>query len=332
MSIPMIDLGRNLDCTAPLARQTATELYQALSTIGFAYIRGHTVSAQTREAAFAASREFHASPLEKKNLLAINAAHRGYMPLESNTIVTSSIARVSRPNLSESLMLMHELPADDPGLLAGLPMQGPNQWPDWIPDFKPRVQQYIAEVDAVARYIVQLVAMSLDLPAHALDPYFEKPTTFLRMLHYPPQAPDDQANFGSAPHTDYGFVTLLAQDDSGGLQVRPRVGEWIDAPPIEDAFVLNVADMLSRWTNGRFMSTPHRVINRSGKDRYALPYFLDTSMDAVIECLPTCVDAEHPAKYPPMRYGDRLMEHMSKNYDYRKSPAAAPGAAQAVQA
>lgn len=320
MSIPMINLGGNIDPANPLATQTATELYQALSTIGFAYISGHTVARATREAAFAASREFHTSPLALKESLAINPAHRGYMGLASNTIVTSSVARVTRPNLSESLMLMHELPPDDPGLLAGLPMQGPNQWPDWIPDFKPRVQQYISEVDAVARYIVQLVAMSLDLPAHALDHHFEKPTTFLRMLHYPPQAPDDNAHFGSAPHTDYGFVTLLAQDDSGGLQVRPRVGEWIEAPPIEDTFVLNVADMLARWTNGRFNSTPHRVINRSGKDRYALPYFLDTSMDSVIECLPTCTDAQNPPKFAPIRYGDRLMEHMGKNYDYRREP------------
>jgi isopenicillin N synthase-like dioxygenase len=240
------------------------------------------------------------------------------MGMATSTIVTSSVAKVTRPNMSESLMVMHELPADDPGLLAGKPMQGPNQWPDWLPDVKPRIQAYIAEVDALSRYVVQLIALSLDLPAHALDHHFAHPTTFLRMLHYPPQPADESEQIGSAPHTDYGIITLLAQDDSGGLQVRPRGGDWIDAPPIPNTYVLNVADMLARWTNDRFVSTPHRVINRSGGDRYSLPYFFDPAMDALIECLPTCTDATHPPLYPPVRYGDYLMERLNRNYDYRR--------------
>lgn len=323
MSIPVIDLQGSLDVRGGDAARVAKALHQALSTIGFAYIRGHTVAPATTAAAFAASREFHASSLAQKQSLAINAFHRGYMGMATSTIVTSSVARVTQPNMSESLMVMHELPPDDPALRAGEPMQGPNQWPQWLPDFKPRMMAYQSEVDAVARHIVRLIALSLNLPAHALDHHFERPTTFLRALHYPPQAvgPDDQ--FGSAPHTDYGIITLLAQDDSGGLQVRPRGGDWIEAPPMADTFVLNVGDMLARWTNNRFVSTPHRVINRSGGDRYSLPYFLDPSMDTVIECLPTCTDADHPPQYPPVRYGDYLMERLNKNYNYRRTADAA---------
>ncbi len=324
MSIPVIDLEGSLSVDGDDVARVAKALYQALSTIGFAYIRGHTVAPATTAAAFAASREFHASSLAQKQSLAINAFHRGYMGMATSTIVTSSVARVTQPNMSESLMVMHELPADDPALRAGAPMQGPNQWPHWLPDFKPRMMAYQREVDAVARHIVRLIALSLSLPAHALDHHFERPTTFLRALHYPPQAvgPDDQ--FGSAPHTDYGIITLLAQDDSGGLQVRPRGGDWIEAPPMADTFVLNVGDMLARWTNNRFVSTPHRVINRSGGDRYSLPYFLDPSMDTVIECLPTCADAGHPPQYPPVRYGDYLMERLNKNYNYRRTAEAPP--------
>ncbi|MDP9899058.1 isopenicillin N synthase family dioxygenase [Variovorax ginsengisoli] len=321
MSIPVIDLEGSLDVGGSGAARVANALAQALSTLGFAYIRGHTVAPATTAAAFAASREFHASSLAQKQSLAINAFHRGYMGMATSTIVTSSVARVTQPNMSESLMVMHELAPDDPALRAGAPMQGPNQWPQWLPDFKPRMLQYQREVDAVARHIVRLIALSLNLPAHALDHHFERPTTFLRALHYPPQAvgPDDQ--FGSAPHTDYGIITLLAQDDSGGLQVRPRAGDWIEAPPMADTFVLNVGDMLARWTNNRFVSTPHRVINRSGGDRYSLPYFLDPSMDTVIECLPTCTDAMNPPQYPPVRYGDYLMERLNKNYNYRRTAA-----------
>ena len=318
--IPLVDLGGHLDPDHPSARESARQLYEALSTIGFAYISGHNVTPAVRDAAFSASRAFHDSPLAQKEALKINGFHRGYMGLATSTIVTSSVARVTRPNMSESLMLMHDLPPDDPGLLAGEPLQGPNQWPDWIPGFRPRVEQFIDASDALGRYIIQLIAMSLDLPARSLDHYFEHPTTFLRMLHYPPQPPDENDQIGSAPHTDYGIITLLAQDNSGGLQVRPRGGDWIDAPPVENTFVLNVGDMLARWTNNRFVSTPHRVINRSGGDRYSLPYFLDPGMDALITCLPTCTDAEHPPHYPPVRYGDYLMERLNKNYDYRKAP------------
>lgn len=316
--IPIVDLQGSLDADAPAAQQSARELFEALSQIGFAYIAGHNVAPATREAAFAASRDFHASTLAQKQSLAINAFHRGYMGMASSTIVTSTVAKVTRPNMSESLMLMHELPPDDPGLLAGLPMQGPNQWPDWLPGFKPAMLAYVREVDALGRHIVRLIALALGLPATALDHHFDHPTTFLRALHYPPQPPAEDEQIGSAPHTDYGIITLLAQDDSGGLQVRPRGGDWIEAPPIPDTYVLNVGDMLQRWTNGRLVSTPHRVINRSGGDRYSLPYFLDPSMDTLIECLPTCTDAAHPPQHPPVRYGDYLLERLNRNYDYRK--------------
>ncbi|WP_234193166.1 isopenicillin N synthase family dioxygenase [Pseudacidovorax sp. NFM-22] len=321
--IPIVDLQGSLDATAPAAQQSARELFAALSQIGFAYIAGHSVAPATREAAFAASRDFHASTLAQKQSLAINAFHRGYMGMASSTIVTSSVAKVTRPNMSESLMLMHELPPDDPGLLAGLPMQGPNQWPDWLPSFKPAMLAYVREVDALGRHIVRLIALALGLPATALDHHFDHPTTFLRALHYPPQPPAEDEQIGSAPHTDYGIITLLAQDDSGGLQVRPRGGDWIEAPPIPDTYVLNVGDMLARWTNGRLVSTPHRVINRSGGDRYSLPYFLDPSMDTLVECLPTCTDADHPPQHPPVRYGDYLLERLNRNYDYRKPAEAA---------
>ncbi|MDN4588895.1 isopenicillin N synthase family oxygenase [Xenophilus aerolatus] len=322
--IPIVDLQGSLDADAPLAQQNARALFEALSQIGFAYIAGHNVASATREAAFAASRDFHTSTLAQKQSLAINAFHRGYMGMASSTIVTSTVAKVTRPNMSESLMLMHELPPDDPGLLAGLPMQGPNQWPDWLPGFKSAMLAYVREVDALGRHIVRLIALALGLPATALDHHFDHPTTFLRALHYPPQPPAEDEQIGSAPHTDYGIITLLAQDDSGGLQVRPRGGDWIEAPPIPDTYVLNVGDMLARWTNGRLVSTPHRVINRSGGDRYSLPYFLDPSMDTLIECLPTCTDAAHPPQHPPVRYGDYLLERLNRNYDYRKPAEPAP--------
>jgi isopenicillin N synthase-like dioxygenase len=309
-ALPVIDIA---------ATEAAAALGRALEDTGFAYITGHGVPQRMIDAAFAASRAFHASPDELKRKLAINQFHRGFMGLATSTVVTSSVARVTRPNLSQSLMIMHEPAADEVGEQLG----GPNQWPDWLPGFRLAIDAYRAEMERVSRAVIRLIALALDLPASALDRYFARPTTFLRLLRYPPHpvdAADDQ--FGSAPHTDYGIVTLLAQDDSGGLQVRRRDGGWIDAEPLAGSFVLNVADMLARWTNDRFVSTPHRVVNRSGGDRYSLPYFFDTAMDAVIECLPTCTGPGNPPRYAPVRYGDYLIERLNRNYDYRKGEAA----------
>jgi len=311
-----------VDIAAPRA---ATVLGRALEEIGFAYVTGHGVPPAVIDAAFAASRAFHESSTELKRALAINKWHRGFMELATSTVITSSVVRVTRPNLSESLMIMHEVAAGE----VGPPLQGPNQWPEWLPGFRAAVDAYRTSLERVARTVIRLIAEALDLPATAVDRYFARPTTFLRLLRYPPhpaEAGDDQ--FGSAPHTDYGIITLLAQDESGGLQVRARNGGWIDAEPMADGFLLNVADMLARWTNDRFVSTPHRVINNrrsdnaGGRDRYSLPYFFDTDMDAVIECLPTCAGPGNPPRYDPVRYGDYLMERLDKNYDYRRRPAA----------
>jgi isopenicillin N synthase-like dioxygenase len=306
-----------VDIAAPGA---AAALGRALEEIGFAYIVGHGVPQTVIDGAFAASRAFHASPSEQKRSLAINEFHRGFMGLASSTVVTSSVARVTRPNLSESLMIMHEPAAED----IGRPLQGPNRWPDWLPGFRPAVEAHRREVDRVSRALIRLIALALGLPETALDRHFDRPTSFLRLLCYPPHpaaAGDDQ--FGAAPHTDYGIITLLAQDASGGLQVRRRNGSWIDAAPLPGSFVLNVADMLARWTNDRFVSTPHRVINnRTGSERFSLPFFFDTSMDTMIECLPTCAGAGNPPRYAPVRYGDYLIDRLNRNYDYRKGEAA----------
>jgi isopenicillin N synthase-like dioxygenase len=319
--IPLVDISALAAPGTEAARATADALCRTYGEIGFASITNHGVPQSLIDRAFAASRAFHASPLALKQSIAINAFHRGYMGFATSTIVTSTVARNTKPNLSESLLLMHELAADDPDLLAGRPLQGPNQWPDWLPGFKPTIQEYIAALDGVARRLLDAFTLGMDLPPGMLAPLFARPTTFLRLLHYPPHpadAPDGQ--FGSAPHTDYGCMTILAQDDAGGLQVRAPDGRWIDAPPMPGTFVLNLGDLMPRWSNDRFRSTPHRVLNnKSGGDRYSLPYFFDPGMDAIIECLPGCSGPDNPPRHQPMRYGDYLMERLNKNYDYRRS-------------
>ncbi len=133
------------------------------------------------------------------------------------------------------------------------------------------------------------------------------------MTHYPPQAPADN-EFGLAPHTDTSFMTLLAPNKAPGLSVRLPSGRWIDAPPIAGAFLVNGGDMLRRWTNDRFLATPHRVINRTGARRYAIPFFFDCWADHVMTCLPTCTGPSNPPKYPPITYVEYMTWFRSMNY------------------
>jgi isopenicillin N synthase-like dioxygenase len=309
-TLPIIDFAGADDET--LARQ----LDQAFTDIGFCYFRGIGVDRSLVDGVFEASRRFHAQPRAAKEAIAMNRFHRGYMAPRTSIIQTSSVAKVTKPNDSESFMLMHEVAPDDPRY--GRPLDGPNLWPD-LPGFREAVEAYEKAMHAFCLRLLSPMALALGLPRDWFAPHFAQPTTFLRLLHYPPHAedaPDDA--FGSAPHTDYGFVTILAQDGQGGLEVRRKDGTWLAAPPLEGTWVVNVADMLSRWTNGRWQSTPHRVKNLSGGDRYSCPYFFDMAMDSIVEVLPTCQPATHPA----VRYGDYLMARLDRNYAYRQQPAA----------
>jgi len=300
------------DATA--LRPVADAFDVACRAHGFCYIANHGVAQDLIDGAFAMSAAFHARPLEEKQAIAINRAHRGYMAMASSVIVTSSIEKATRPNLSESLMLMHDVaPGDEAG-----PLDGPNQYPAHPAGFRAAVSAYDAALQSLARRMTRMIAVALELPPDGLDRYFARPTTFLRLLHYPPSPPGaDARQYGSAPHTDYGFITILAQDRTGGLQVRSRDHHWIDAVPIDGTFVVNIGDMGSRWTNGVWRSTPHRVINRSGGDRYSMPYFYDPDTAETIACLPTCCSTENPPRFPPVRYGDYLMDRIDANYAYR---------------
>ena len=316
-ALPVIGLGDGLAPESLRAPEIAAALDEAFRRTGFCYIADTGVDPALVEAAFDASRQFHALPAPAKQAISINEFHRGYIAPKSSVIRSSSVARVTRPNLSESFMAMHEVDPDDDAF--GRPLQGPNQWPADLPGFRETVTAYRDAMSVFARRFNRLLALALDLPATFFDPHFERPTAWLRLVHYPPEppaTPPDQ--YGAAPHTDYGFITFLAQDGLGGLEVRTQDGGWIPAPPIPDTYVVNVADMLTRWSNDRWTSTPHRVRNASGRDRYSVPFFWDTDTESEITCLPTCTGPGNPPRYEPVRYGDYVLERLDRNYAYRQ--------------
>lgn len=325
--IPIIDLEPLLSGSPEGRLGVAQRIGRACEDVGFFYIANHGVSQDTIDRAFRASVEFHAQTPEAKERLSINMFHRGYIAAK-----TYALNSGLRPNLSESWVMMHELAEDDPDRVAGKPLQGPNQWPDGLPGWKQTILGYNNALERVGHALLPAFAAALDLPPDYFDTMFHKPTTFLRLLHYPPQPPTSPDNqFGSAPHTDYGCITILAQDEVGGLHVRNRSGEWIAAPPVPGTFVVNLGDVMARWTNDRFLSTPHRVINASGRERYSMPFFFDPGMDALIRCLETCESQEHPPKYTPITYGEYLLGRLNTHYAYRQAGAAQPAAESAAQ-
>lgn len=317
--IPIIDLAPLQDGSMAGLSQVAQAIDSAYSQVGFAYLINHGVDQSLIDQLFAASADFHGLPRDAKMAIEVNEHHRGFIPINTSTTRTSSIAKVTKPNQSESFMMMHELALDDPDMIAGAPLAGPNQWPEDLPAFRTVVRRYNETLSDLGRTLVKAISVALGGAPDALDQYFARPTTFLRMLFYPPQPPQSPDDlYGSAPHTDYGFITILLQDEVGGLQVRNTAGEWIDAPYMPGAFVMNTADILHRWSNGRFISTPHRVINRSGRARYSNPFFFDPNMNALIEPLASCVPAGEASQYDSVVYGDYLMARLNANHEQHK--------------
>src|SRR5207249_2332426 len=182
---------------------------------------------------------------------------------------------------------------------------------------------------AMCARMLPVFAVALDLDPGFFAPFFaDEAHANLRFLHYPPQNPDEDNTFGQAPHTDNSFMTALARTDGPGLAVRLPSGEWFAPPVIPGTFLINLGNIMKRWSNDRFLSTPHGVLNESGTDRYSIAFFYSPNVEAIIECLPTCADATSPARYPRAVYGDLVLEFYNANYFHRKDYAGAENASE----
>lgn len=316
MLIPTVDLGALRDgCGVADQEAVAAEVRAACESAGFFAVVNHGVPAALVEDVFEANRRFHAQPQEEKDALRQNRWHRGYMGFGDTRLQSSArFAAARRANLMESFMLRHEVDPAHPDVLAGKPLQGPNQWPQdpWVTN---AIRRYDAAIVALGMRLLPALSIAVGEAPGYLSRFFAPPSTALRLIHYPPTPagrPDDL--YGSHPHTDYGFLTLLAQDDVGGLEVEGRDGGWFGVPVIPGAFVCNIGDAFARWTNDAFRSTPHRVINASAqRDRYSVACFFDPNLDATVACLPRYARAA-PAKYPPVRFGDYYAARLDANY------------------
>ena len=319
--IPILDVAAVHGDDEAAKNQLAAAFREAYGTTGFGYISNHGIAQDLIDRVFHASARFHALPTRAKMAVELNSAHRGFIPINTSTDVNSKLAEVKKPNQSESFMIMREDGPDTPDVRAGAYLAGPNQWLD-LDGFRDDVMAYHDALAELGWKLMGVAARAMGVDPGRIAPAFERPTTWLRLLYYPPADPmGDDDLFGSAPHTDFGCLTILAQDDVGGLQVQTPAGNWVDAPRIPGTFVVNVGDMLHRWSNGRLKSTPHRVINRSGKPRYSCPFFYDPNVATTITPF-TGDDGTAPERrFDPVVFGDFLRQELEAGYDkHKKAP------------
>ncbi len=300
--IPIIDLSN--DRTAVIS-----EFATAYSTAGFAYIKNHGINQTLIDATFTASHEFHALPEPEKQSIALDKNHRGYIPINTSIDVNSKLEDIKKPNQSSSFMMMNEAIASRDEYLSG-----PNQWPN-LKGFRETLTAYASAMTGLGQHLITLAAEACNADPADLTPAFKNPTIWLRLLHYPP-TPKKSADdlYGSAPHTDFGALTLLVQDETGGLQVQTPSGDWIDAPKIDGTFMVNVGDMLNRFSNGYLKSTPHRVINHSGRERYSIPFFFDPHVNSIIKPLKGTGNPQ----FSSLHFGDFLRSELSASYNQHK--------------
>lgn len=305
-TIPVIDLSGSEE-------SVESALLDAYERIGFAQVIGHGIPDEIINGAFEASRRFHSQPTEVKARIALDRNHRGWIADGTAVDRSSEIVAATRPNRSESFMMMREDAPDSEVVRSRIPMAGPNQWPD-LDGFREAVTACHDAMRDMALRVITNIDNALDAGAQIAMNYV-LPTTWFRLLHYPPvpvDSPVDQ--FGSAPHTDFGGITFVAQDTTGGLQVAKPDGSWIDVEPIEGAFVMNAGSMLHRWSNGRLVATPHRVDNRSGRERYSCVLFCDPHMNAMVEPVSSCVPDGTTPRFEPIRFSDVVAHHLGAIY------------------
>jgi isopenicillin N synthase-like dioxygenase len=321
--IPILDVSRYFAGDADELPRLGRELRHAFENVGFYTLRGHGVPRALIDAAFAECERFHAQPLEKKLALKINEHTIGYMPMGGSIARSSRVNNNTKPSANEAFFVRRERTPDDPDVIAGKRFRGLNQWPSDLPGFRETALAYMSAMESVGKRLVRVYAVALDLPAEYFDPMFAKPNMIQRFTHYPARPSYEENEFSIAPHTDSGFMTLLAPSAVPGLSIRLPDGTWLDVQTDPDAFIVNGGDILRRWTNDRFLSTPHRAINSSGRARYAIPFFFDTHPDTVISCLPTCQSLENPPKYPPTTYDEYALWYATRNYVHLEQEQAA---------
>jgi isopenicillin N synthase-like dioxygenase len=312
-ALPILDIGGLSSSSLTERKAVAERLRAACLDNGFFYIVNHGVPEQLITSLFDETRRFFDSPVAVKGAVdkRLSFCQRGFEPMRAQTLEPGA-----SPDLKESFYIGPELSLDDPRVVARRFNHGPNLWPVGMRSFRPVTEAYFDTMLDLSRRLMRGLALALHLDEEYFAGYCSNPHATLRLLHYPPQpanaAPGEK---GAGAHSDFGGITVLLQDEVGGLQVQGKTeGEWIHATPIPGAFVVNLGDLIARWTNDRFRSTVHRVVNASGRERYSVPFFFSGNPDQVVECLPSCLESGEAPKYPRTTVEGHLREMYRRTY------------------
>ncbi len=297
----------------------AASMLAAAEDTGFFYISNHGAPEALTGEVFALGRRFFQAETAEKERFAVNPWHRGFVRQGEAKMYDGA-----RPDMKESFIwgLHAEGNAEGPDAF-GIP---PNRWPDFLPGMQAVLMDYFTATHTVGWRLMRAFAVGLGIDPSTFVRTIDHPTSRGSLVWYPPQPPEQTpeagtAQYGVSPHTDWGCLTLLCQDATGGLEVQGRDGGWVTAHPIAGTYVVNVGDLLARWTNDRFKSTPHRVVNRSGRERLSCAMFIDPNRDTVIAPV---LRAEETAKYPPVTCGDYVQGRFDAAFAYRKKQASSP--------
>ncbi|WP_192180341.1 isopenicillin N synthase family dioxygenase [Mesorhizobium amorphae] len=303
--IPVVDIAPLLDGTKK--QWVAKEIRWALSNTGFMYVKNHGIPQDCIDSMFDVGRRFFDLPWAQKTSLHISKsdmALRGYIePFGENT----------DPGKTKDLKECFDI-GPERSTLEG-PFFGPNQWPSSLPEFRALTYGYLQKMVGLATRLLKGIALSLDLRENYFENLMRDPISIQRLIHYPPQTgyiTEDILGIGA--HTDYGLLTILAQDDVGGLQVLNRDGDWVAGTPIHGTFIINIGDLIQRLTNDVYLANLHRVVNTSGRERYSIPFFIDADFNAIIEPLASCITNSNPLRYKPVTCGEHKFDRFAASY------------------
>jgi isopenicillin N synthase-like dioxygenase len=307
MTLPVVDVSALFGDDPAAIAATAAEMGKAARACGFLYVTGHQQPTTLFADILDAARRFFAQPTAEKMRVYIGNSrnHRGYVP-EGEEVFAGGTH-----DLKEAYDSSRDLPADDPDYLAGNPLLGPNQWPE-LPGFKEAVTRYYHATFELGRVLLRGFARALGEPAGLFMPYLERPPSQLRLIHYPYDAsPVDRPGFGA--HTDYEFFTML-RSTAPGLEVMNEQGVWVDAPPLPNAYAVNIGDMLELWTNGEFVATSHRV-RKVSAERYSFPLFFAVDYHTRVAPMPRLVRPGAPVR-APLIAGEHLFAQTAQTFTY----------------
>lgn len=312
-SVPIVDIAGLFSEDLGDRQQVAAALADACQTAGFFYIINHRVPPSQLAEAFRVAEAFFALPHAEKCRyhLAQSNHHRGYFGIGE---LKADLHQQASSDVSEGYEIGLEVAVDREQTLLEQQMYGPNIWPAQPPDFRAVLSAYYESMLSLGRVLFHGFALALNLPETYFDEKITQPMAQLSLLHYPPQpTPIDPRHLGLGAHTDYECFAILNQR-TRGLQAQNDLGQWIEVPPVPDSFVINIGDCMARWTNDRFASTIHRVINLTGHPRLSIPFFFAANYDATIACLESCHSPEQPARYAPVQSGEWIKANLNASY------------------